>query len=302
MAHPTVLDLETGAATALPDCTQRGGRTLLLRRMEACESLVIYFDTEPALAVAPRRPIEGRTAKLPAEWGFETEQSNCLVLRPSDDAESNGVFRATFNAEMCSAELLLVLDCLPSSDRSRPVRLLVNSAKPTEFRRWSTFAGIRAIDIAPLVKTGVNEISIAIRSGAHSLGPGFIRLMGSFSLTEDARIGPPRTGIADGSWTDQGYPFYSGTGVYAQTINVPGLLRRERVYLRAQDLSDTVEFVVNGVSAGVRPWAPFEVDITALVSPGPNTIAIKVTNSHTGAACLEPRPAGLLNGAELVIC
>ena len=166
---PYMLDLETGAAVALPDCTQRGGRTVLLRLMEAGESLLIYFDTEPALAIAPRRPLDGRSIKLADDWDFQRLQLS-------------------------------------------------------------------------------------------------------------------------------GHPFHSGTA-YTQTIEIPRTLPSERVFLRVHDAAGTVEFVVNGVCAGVRAWVPFHVHITGLVSNGPNAITLNVTSL---ARC-EPHPPGI-TGAEIIIC
>ncbi len=96
---PHVLDLETGLAAALPNCTQRGGRTLLLRRMEARESLLIYFNDEPALVVAPRRPTEGRP--IPkfrsvgiSGWPARGDRRVCADCRNPADSSKRARLRA----------------------------------------------------------------------------------------------------------------------------------------------------------------------------------------------------------------
>lgn len=67
-----------------------------------------------------------------------------------------------------------------------------------------------------------------------------------------------------------------GCAVCSADVDVPGLSRGESVVLRADDPAGVVEFAVNSVQAGVRAWAPFEVDVTHLVRPETgNLIEIK---------------------------
>jgi hypothetical protein len=79
---PHMMDLETGSVVALPNCTQRGSRTILLHRFEAHGSLMVYFGNQPALTVGTRTAGEaGREIALGPEWQFRIEQPNCLTLR-----------------------------------------------------------------------------------------------------------------------------------------------------------------------------------------------------------------------------
>ena len=100
---------------------------------------------------------------------------------------------------------------------------------------------------------------------------------------------------------EQGCPFYSGTAVYRQTVDIPGFLPSQRVVIQAEKPADIVAFVINGAPAGVRPWAPFQVDITDLVKPGPNFVELKVTNSLPNALLSEVRPSGSREGARIII-
>jgi hypothetical protein len=128
------------------------------------------------------------------------------------------------------------------------------------------------------------------------------RIMGTFILdSSNAKIVAPAGTIFNGLWTDQGYPFFSGTGVYRQTVNIPDFERNDRIAVRVNNPADMVEFGINGVSAGVRPWPPFEIDITNLVKPGANTLELKVTNSLVNLLLSEIRPSGLIKGAQVVI-
>ncbi len=65
-------------------------------------------------------------------------------------------------------------------------------------------------------------------------------------------------------------------------VEIPVVGRGESVVLRADGPAGVVEFVVNNVQAGVRAWAPFEIDVTHLVRPNStNLIEIRdVDVSH----------------------
>lgn len=62
---------------------------------------------------------------------------------------------------------------------------------------------------------------------------------------------------------------------FSQTVDIPEFLRIQRVVMSLEEPLDVVEFTVNGAVAGVRLWPPYEMDITALVKPGPNEITLK---------------------------
>lgn len=85
------------------------------------------------------------------------------------------------------------------------------------------------------------------------------------------------------SWTDhenEGVKYYSGTGVYTKTLEVPRnwLDANRRVCLDLGDVRDVAEVFVNGKSAGILWKPPYRADITALVKPGTNTLKIEVMN------------------------
>ncbi len=163
-----------------------------------------------------------------------------------------------------------------------------------------------AISIGSLTKPGTNHVKVTIEHGGWSGEPQLMlaepRIMGSFALDPaGVSLIPPPKHVRPGSWTDQGYPEYAGTGVYSQTVDIPKFARDERVLLRALDPADAVEFVVNGASVGTRAWEPYEAEITHLVKPGPNLVEIKVTNSLANLITGDARPSGLLSGARIVI-
>lgn len=132
---PHLLDPETGDVTALPNCTQRAGKTLLLYRFERYSSLLVFFGPEPS-----------------------------------------------FNVK---------------------------------------------------------------------------RYLSSVDAEEIATLG---------AW--QSFPDDSRRSYVKNEVFIPTVSQGRAVLVGADGVDGVAEFTVNGVSAGIRAWAPFEVDITHLVSPG----------------------------------
>ncbi|MEN6357432.1 MAG: glycosyl hydrolase [Armatimonadota bacterium] len=71
----------------------------------------------------------------------------------------------------------------------------------------------------------------------------------------------------------------TGAALYSQKTLIPEFMRSQRVIAKLEDSPDIVEFIINGASAGARLWPPYEMDITALVKPGPNEVTLKVISS-----------------------
>jgi len=309
---PHMLNLETGSITALPNCTQQGSRTVLLHRFERYGSLLVAFNNEPALAVVPPAIEDGQEVGLSEEWEFDIEQPNCLSLPVwsfntlIQHNKELYEYTTTFDIATKPDGLLLVLQDTPEFGIDGEIAVYVNDIKAEAPRSWVTDISFKAVDISGLVSEGKNIVRMTAErfgwSGDPQPEPARARLMGSFCLAEDrSTLIERRDILTSGSWTDQGYPFYSGSAIYRQVIHIPEFARGQRIIIRAEEPADMVEFIVNEASAAVRPWAPFEVDITPLVKPGPNTIELKITNSIVNMLFNEPKPSGLIGGASVFI-
>lgn len=309
---PYMVNLETGDITALPNCTQQGNRTVLLHRFERFGSLVVAFSGEPAFAVAPPVVEEGQQIALNEEWEFQAEQHNCLTLPAwtfnTLIRENHEVFEygTTFEVEEVPDTLLLALEDQESFGAAAGRAVFVNGRKVEGKESWTVDVGLRTLDISAYAGTGTNAVRMTVEregwTGDPVPSPARARLMGRFGLGDDRRtLKPDRKLLRNGSWTDQGYPYYSGTGTYRQPVYVPEFARGQRVIIRADAPADMVEFVINGAIAAVRPWAPFEADITPLVKPGVNLVELRVTNSSANMLISEVRPSGLINGATIFL-
>jgi hypothetical protein len=89
------------------------------------------------------------------------------------------------------------------------------------------------------------------------------------------------------SWTelpfpasDDGVKYYSGTATYSKTIEVPAddLKSGAHISLDLGDVRELADVMVNGLDFGILWKAPFKVDVTKALKPGPNQIEIHITN------------------------
>jgi hypothetical protein len=85
------------------------------------------------------------------------------------------------------------------------------------------------------------------------------------------------------SWSesaDPGVKYFSGTGTYVRTVDAPAAWFRggARVWLDLGGVKNLAEVVVNGQSLGVVWKKPFRVDVTGALTPGANSLEIKVTD------------------------
>ncbi len=85
------------------------------------------------------------------------------------------------------------------------------------------------------------------------------------------------------SWSensDPGIKYFSGTGSYTKTIQVPGdwLKNGQQVWLDLGSVKNLAEVIINGKSLGIIWKTPFRVDVTSVMKQGENSVEIKVTD------------------------
>jgi hypothetical protein len=119
-----------------------------------------------------------------------------------------------------------------------------------------------------------------------------LKIVGDFSLG-GRKILPPTPTIAVGDWTKQGYPFYSGTGVYRSEFTLPPRYAGGRLFLNVQCGEDVLEVLVNGEQRAVCPWPPYRCDLTGALREGSNVIELKVTNTLINLLEGVEHPSGL---------
>ncbi|MCX6561206.1 MAG: glycosyl hydrolase [Candidatus Aminicenantes bacterium] len=110
-------------------------------------------------------------------------------------------------------------------------------------------------------------------------------LEGPWSVDFQAERGAPARVMLEGlkSWSesaDPGIKYFSGSATYTRTIQAPAdwMKRGARLWLDLGNVKNLAEVSINGRPLGVLWKAPFRVDVTEAIKPGPNELKIKVTN------------------------
>jgi hypothetical protein len=108
-----------------------------------------------------------------------------------------------------------------------------------------------------------------------------LALDGAWSLSLP---GSPRAELPGGPrpWTELGPDGvgFAGVGTYATEVDVPaGLLDGRAVVLSFGDVGDLARVRVNGTDCGVVWTEPWELDVTAALRAGRNTVAVEVANA-----------------------
>ena len=202
-------------------------------------------------------------------------------------------YRCSFQADYIPENLRVLIDgCKGDST------FFINGVEATGERRRCKFdAQIQEMDISELCQEGTN--TIAIRLVVHEKVAGMLdplKIVGDFSLakTNDGWVlRKPVTQMQLGSWTEQGYPYFAGTGTYTKVFDLPEHFAGKRVFIQIDCGDDVAEIDINGVRAGTMLWHPYTVEITDQLQPGSNEVKIHVTNTLINFLEGVERPGGL---------
>ena len=78
---------------------------------------------------------------------------------------------------------------------------------------------------------------------------------------------------------DAGIRYFSGIATYSTTFTVPApLSRHQPLWIDLGQLGDIAEVRVNGKSVGTAWWPPYQLNISAAIQAGTNTLDVKVAN------------------------
>src|SRR5829696_3507791 len=212
-------------------------------------------------------------------------------------------YRVRFDVDDLPGRLALLVDGFDGDD---PQVWLNGQAVPWTPVRSRIDAEMGEVDLTGAAREGGNVLAVrlVLREATGGLVD-HVKLVGSFALAGDAEGGWRIVARPDGpaqpaSWTGQGYPFYSGRGLYRTTVEVPGDLAGRRLLLEVPMRDDVLEVEVNGRRAGVRLWDPYLVEVTGLLRPGANDLALRVANTPANLLNASPRPSGLAGRPRLV--
>jgi hypothetical protein len=155
-------------------------------------------------------------------------------------------------------------------------------AKPQKDQWWLDKA-FGVFDIGGLARVGMNTIVLkASPFTIHTeLEPVYV--LGDFALKSEQKGFKlvPSSSLNFGSWVDQGMPFYaSGVAYTSQFDNIRKQQEAGRCFVRLGRWSGVVAQVrVNGKNAGFIAFAPYELDVTGLLTTRRNEISVLVYGS-----------------------
>ncbi|MDW8244251.1 MAG: hypothetical protein RMJ88_13655, partial [Thermogemmata sp.] len=174
----------------------------------------------------------------------------------------------------------------------------LNGQKVTRWRKRYRFDPTNR-ECRVRLRDGWNELRFSVqidKSTDGMLEP--CRLYGVFRVQRGELLpdGPLR---GSGDWCRLGYPYYSGTMMYAQTFEWSSRAE-ERVELVLTDPPrDHAVVWLNGRRVGALLWSPWRLDVTGFLRAGSNRIELHVSNSLTNLLMGEPRPSGLMGAVVL---
>jgi hypothetical protein len=164
---------------------------------------------------------------------------------------------------------------------------------------------MKAVDITPHVRKVENLIALRLVVTSPTDGLlDLLKLTGDFSLAPRGdgtyAIEGPRHSLEPQPWTNQGYPHFSGRAIYRKNFELPESFTGQRLFVEPEMEDDVLEVLVNGGSAGVRLWPPYQIEITDLLKSGENTLELRVANTLVNLLERVERPSGLTGAPKLV--
>ena len=160
-------------------------------------------------------------------------------------------------------------------------RVAVNGtrAEPLD-KEWWLDEGFGVFELGRLARPGKNSITLDSRPFTIFSEIESVYVLGNFGL-ESRATGfqmVPQKPFALGAWSEQGRPFYGGGVSYVKSFEIAApAAGGDRYFIKLGNwLGSVAEVRVGDRTAGFVAFAPYEIDITDLLSPGRNTVSVTV--------------------------
>ena len=135
------------------------------------------------------------------------------------------------------------------------------------------------VDITPFVKEGVNTLELDCVTDMYAKyreNVPFTMLTGDFGLDAEDKLVELPAVICDRSWETQGYTYYAGDGIYEMDYTLTAPCKKAVISFETHDV---MQLYVNDEFVTLRPWEPYDIDITKYVKQGDNKIKVRITSS-----------------------
>jgi hypothetical protein len=209
-------------------------------------------------------------------------------------------YRTSFEIEDLPLNTRLLIDGFSGSS----YQLFINGNEiKDKGKRSKLDAEIKEVDIQPFIQKGKNIVAVKIIANRRTDGIlDLLKIIGDFAIAKNGdayKIVESKNLITIGDWTKQGYPFYSGTGVYETEIEIKENYLDGKLFLIADCGEDVLEIIINNNKGIVVPWHPYKVNLTGLVKPGKNNIKLKVTNTLINILEAVQKKSGLFSQPKI---
>ena len=209
-------------------------------------------------------------------------------------------YRTSFEIEDLPLNTRLLIDGFSGSS----YQLFINGNEiKDKGKRSKLDAEIKEVDIQPFIQKGKNIVAVKIIANRRTDGIlDLLKIIGDFAIAKNGdtyKIVESKNLITIGDWTKQGYPFYSGTGVYETEIEIKENYLDGKLFLIADCGEDVLEIIINNNEGIVVPWHPYKVNLTGLVKPGKNNIKLKVTNTLINILEAVQKKSGLFSQPKI---
>ncbi|MFN8241536.1 MAG: glycosyl hydrolase [Bacteroidales bacterium] len=210
-------------------------------------------------------------------WNTSVQYKTNIVDR---DTFKAGGFEATYNFTI--NDLFDYSGMRLIAERPWIFSVTVNGNEiKAESGKWWLDRSFGVYNAGKYFKKGVNKVTLSVSPMKVNAEIEPVYIIGDFSVVPAAKgwaITKVPASYKEGSWLEQGLPFYSWDMDYETSYNIE---KPEGSYrLSLPDWKGTVsEVFVNGKKAGLIAFPPYSLDITSSVKEGSNTITVRVTGS-----------------------
>jgi hypothetical protein len=191
---------------------------------------------------------------------------------------------ATFRVSGKEAELWH-----PETGRTEPASFKIGGGRTTVPLDLEPWGSVFVVFRKPTSATSRN-VPVAERKELTALN-------GNWKLDFQPDRGAPDSITLDqlASWSDNSDPgvkYFSGTGTYSKTFNVPAISsgKDTQVWIDLGDVKNLAEVSVNGKSLGIVWHAPYRVNVTSAIKAGRNELVVKVTNAWVNRLIGDQQP------------
>jgi len=210
-------------------------------------------------------------------WNTSVQYKNSIVSR---DTFNTGGFSASYNFTVADDFDYSGMSAVV--ERSSLYTVKINGIEvKTDGKTWID-PEMDIIPIGKYVKKGANTLTITVSPFRILAEIEQVIILGNFRVVPAKKgfeIKSPAQSFDLSSWKSQGYPFYAKSFSYVKKFNISDLEAKYAVALGEWN-GTIAEVFVNGKSAGIIGFEPYQLDVSKLLKQGENTIDVRIAGSN----------------------